>query len=392
MFTTTFVFLLLAFLIFWAYCGYFLTLYLFALFGNKKTPNKNDCMADSKVAILVPCFNEAEFVKEKVANLMALDYPGELLEIFFLDGSSTDATIERLKEETKDLGNVNVVETGLRGKILQINSVLSRLNCDIIVNTDMDTMMGQDVLLKLVRVFEDDDEVVVAGAHVIPKGALEMELQYWADQNLMRFLESKVHSSSIVIAPCYAFRCGLLQSFPDDCIADDIYISFLANSKGKKAKYIEDAIAYETRTPANLEEMLKHKFRKGNAYIIELLRFMYMLPVMEARWKVIYLTKFLQVIVMPWVIPFFLLSTISQVLSGYGFWKLPAFAFGFLFVSFFSTHRLFGRGRKFMVTERYKKGSVISIFLLTNFILFLNGLSFPFYRQTSSYSKIERGD
>ncbi len=392
MFTTTFVFMLLAFLIFWAYCGYFLTLYLFALFGNGKKPNNNDCIAESRVAVLVPCFNEADLVEEKVANLMALDYPKELLEIFFLDGSSTDATVERLKGQTGEFDNIHVVETGLRGKILQINSVLPELNCDIVVNTDMDTVMEPDVLLKLVRVFEGDDEVVVAGAHVIPRGAMNMERQYWEDQNLIRFLESKVHSSSIVIAPCYAFRCGLLKSFPDDCVADDIYISFLANSKGKKAKYIEDALAYETRAPTTLEEMLKHKFRKGNAYIIELLRFMYLLPMMEARWKVIYLTKFMQVIVMPWVIPFFLLSTISQVLSGYGFWKLPAFAFGFLFISFISTHKIFGRGKKLMVTERYKKRSFISIFLITNFILFLNGLSFPFYRQTSSYSKIKRGD
>lgn len=390
MFTTVFIYLLCSVLIFWAYCGYFLALFLLSLFGGKNGEKgvAGDCGVPSTVSILVPCFNEESFVVAKVNNIKELDYPVELLKIYFLDGSSTDRTVGMLKNETKDMRNVEVIETGCRGKINQINHILPILNSDIIVNTDMDTVMERDVLMKLVKVF-DDPEVAVVGAHVIPRGGLDLEAQYWRDQNIMRFLESKVHSSSIVIAPCYAFRSNLLENFPEDCIADDIYISFLANSKGLKSKYIEDALVYETRSPANLEELYKHKFRKGNAYIIELLRFLYMLPKMEARWKVIYLTKFLQVIVMPWVIPFFLLSTISQALSGIDSLKLPAFALGFLFFSFLIVHRLVSKERKAQGDEqRYKKRSSLSVFAVTNLILFINGLSFPFYVQTSSYSKI----
>lgn len=391
MFTTVFIYLLCAFLIFWAYCGYFLTLYLLSLFANKKSEKEitDGCGFISTVSILVPCFNEEGFVASKVSNIKEFDRPGDKVKIYFLDGSSTDRTVEMLKNETKDMKNVEVVETGCRGKINQINHILPKLNSDIIVNTDMDTVMDRDVLVKLVRVFEGDPEVAVAGAHVIPMGGMDLESQYWRDQNIMRFLESKVHSSSIVIAPCYAFRSGLLKGFPEDCIADDIYISFLANSRGLKSKYIEDAIAYETRTSSNLEELYKHKFRKGNAYIIELLRFLYMLPKMEARWKVIYLTKFLQVIVMPWVIPFFLLSTISQALSGIDYLKLPAFVFGLLLFSFLVVHRLVSKERKAQGDkQRYKKRSSLSVFAITNLILLINGLSFPFYVQTSSYSKI----
>jgi cellulose synthase/poly-beta-1,6-N-acetylglucosamine synthase-like glycosyltransferase len=363
------------------------------LLGGSRSYSKNDKFnkVSSRVSVLVPCFNEEDFVKLKVANLKDLDYPGELLEIYFLDGASTDRTVEMLKEETKDLGDIKVIETGLRGKIGQINSFIPKLDTDIVINTDMDTLMERDVILKLVRIFEEDNEVAVAGAHVMPKGGMEMELQYWEDQNLARFLESKVHSSSIVIAPCYAFRLSLLKSFPEDCIADDIYVSFLANSKGQKSKYIEDAMVYETRTPTNLEEVLKHKFRKGNAYIIELLRFLYMLPVMEPRWKVIYLTKFIQVIIMPWVIPFFMLSTVSQLLSGIEAMKLPAFALTFLFFSLLITHVLFSRGRKVFLTKRHKKRIFLTVFAITNLILFINGLTFPFYMQTSSYSKVNMG-
>jgi cellulose synthase/poly-beta-1,6-N-acetylglucosamine synthase-like glycosyltransferase len=345
----------------------------------------------SKVSLLIPCYNEESLVHEKVENIKSLDYPKELLDIYFLDGSSTDKTVELILEKTRDMDNVKVIKTGCRGKIAQINYILPKLDSDIIVNTDMDTLLNEDVLLKLVRTLENDKEVVVAGAHVIPRTNFNLELQYWHDQNLMRFLESKVHSSSIVIAPCYAFRKDLLDEFPDDCIADDIYISFLANAKRKKSKYVEDAVAFETRTPSTIEELLRHKFRKGNAYIVELLRFLYKLPVIQPMWKIIYITKFIQVILIPWIIPFFLLSSVSQIIGSDGNWRLPFIAFLFLALSLVITRSLFSRGIK-EIENKTEKRSLISLFVITNIILLLNGLTFPFYTQTSNYNKINRKD
>ena len=88
----------------------------------------------------------------------------------------------------------------------------------------------------MVYLFEAEKKVAVVGAHVIPQNALPLEAKYWSDQNQIRILESRVHSSSILIAPSYAYRRDILDSLPDDCIADDMYISFYANIKGWKSK------------------------------------------------------------------------------------------------------------------------------------------------------------
>ncbi|MDP2939656.1 MAG: glycosyltransferase [Candidatus Omnitrophota bacterium] len=385
MFISIIVYLLMVFLIFWVYSGYVIMLYILIITG-KRYEHKEEIEDYPYVSILVPCFNESSLAEEKVKNLLGLDYPKDKLEIIFLDGNSNDGTLELLQRNTANIKYIKIVQTGCQGKINQINYILPEIKSEIIVNTDMDTMLSKNILKELVNVFKTDKDISVVGANVIPESRLSFEREYWFLQNRIRFLESRAHSSSIVAAPCYAFRKGLIKTFPADCIADDIYISFYANTKGKKTKYVEKAIAYETRCPDRTMTLLQHKFRKGNAYIIELLRFVYLLAYMQPRWKFIFLTKFLQVVVIPWIIPFFIIGSISMILAGKALTSLVIFSFIFLFISSLIVHFILKRGRK----ESIGKVShfPFSVFIITNAILLLDGLSFPFYRQTSSYDKV----
>ncbi|MFX0134492.1 MAG: glycosyltransferase [Candidatus Hodarchaeota archaeon] len=388
MFPSLSIYFISLFLIFWAYCGYLIVLHLFSLFGKTEDVNQ-EIRNYPDISMLVPCYNEENLVSEKIENIKNLQYPKEKLNVFFLDGCSTDKTVQRINEKIKDIGNIKVIKTNCKGKINQINYILPQLSSKIIINNDMDTILNRDILIRMVKLFESDENISVVGAHVIPQNCMELEAQYWSDQNYIRILESKVHSSSIVIAPCYGFKRDLIEKFPEDCIADDIYISFLSNSVGKKSKYEQNAIAYETRTPSNIEDLLNHKFRKGNAYIIELLRFLYLLPKMLPRWRLIYLTKFLQVVLIPWIIPFFILSSISLLLSGIEYLKIVAFSFIFLLISLLITRWFFSRGSMSNLNGGYKKRSLLTLFIITNFILLLNGLTYMFYNQTSCYHKIK---
>ena len=377
----------MAFLIFWAYCGYLVSIYLLSLFGKKNNENQK-IISFPHITLLVPCYNEEKLTKEKVENIKQLDYPKQKMKVYFLDGDSDDSTYEKLMEETKTYKYISVLNTNCQGKINQINFILPQVDTEIIVCTDMDALLEKNVLKEFIKTFQADDEVAVVGAKIIPENSSDLEAQYWESQNAVRLLESEVHSSSIVIAPCYAFKRSLLSSFPDDCIADDIYISFLANSQRQKVKYIAAAVVHETRTPTTLNQLITHKFRKGNAYQIELLRFVYTLPRMLPRWRLIFLTHFLQVIIMPWVLVFFALCSISLLLSGAIYLNVVGFNFILLFISLVITSFLMSRNRKKFSPGKTRK-SILPVFLVTNFILLINGLTFPFYNQTSRYPKIE---
>lgn len=77
----------------------------------------------------------------------------------------------------------------------------------------------------LVAEFSADDSVWVAGAYCRPANAMDIEKAYWE----FRYMETNAMSSSIVTAPCYAFRRELLTAFPDDTVSDDVYIALLAS-------------------------------------------------------------------------------------------------------------------------------------------------------------------
>ena len=393
MFTTIAIYYLMLFLILWSYCGYVILLFAFSALGTKRKSDVAVCEKLSKVAVIVPCYNEEAYVERKIVNLKGLEYETEKLEVYFLDGKSTDNTCKEITKYISDMPNWNLIETGCRGKINQINYGLSKISNDvsIIVSTDMDAILSPDTLIKFIHAFNSDSRVAVVGAFIMPQGAIHIEESSWEDQNLLRLAESNVYTSSIVVAPCYAYRASFIDRFPEDCIADDIYIAFKANTEGYLTEYIESATGHEIRTPKTFQDFFRHKFRKGNAYLIELFRYFYRLPYMPRWWKMIFLTKLLQLAIIPWVLPYFMLSTISFALSGRGLFQVAMFGLIFLFISLVTTSLIMkiGRGR-FLKHRKSKRFFNLHYFAVANLILVLVGLSYPFYHQTSSYEKIER--
>ena len=391
MFISVSTYIFLMFIIFWGYCGFLILLTLAnAVSGRREPPLPPDETLPS-MALLIPCYNEGASIERKIRNTEALSYPPEKLEIFFLNGLSSDDTAEVIRRNCAGKKNWHLVETGRSGKVPQVNCGIEQLHgrFELVTVSDADTLLEPEVLLRLAAEFASDPKVGVAGANISPaQDTLSIEKAFWLDQNVVRLLESGVYTSSIVVAPCFAFRSSFFSAFPEDCVADDIYIAFKANTEGWFSRYVQSARGEETRSPSTFSQYFSHKFRKGNAYLAELLRSLYQLPRMAGWWKTIYITKFLQVAVIPWLLPYFALSTVSLLLSGPGFSKVAVFALCFLFVSLLATHFMLKRFRATHMGAKSSKRSTIAFFVVNNLILVLVGLSYPFYRQTSCYSRL----
>src|SRR3989338_3704205 len=181
MFLSITLYFIFLFLIWWSFCGYAYLIYLLFLFKSKEQDIK--IASYPSVAILVPCHNEEILVEQKVANLKALMYPKDKLEIYFLDGMSNDRTVDILSELIKDAPYIKIMQTNCKGKIKQINHFLPNIHSDIIVNTDADAMMQLDALEELVKEFIKDETVYVVGAFVYPENCIDLERHYWETQN-----------------------------------------------------------------------------------------------------------------------------------------------------------------------------------------------------------------
>ncbi len=340
-----------------------------------------------KLSIVVPCYNEASIITDKLRNLLACDYPKEKLEIVFVDGGSTDNTLELLLAAIPAGREVRVSHSPRKGKINQLNHVLPTLAGDYIINTDADALLREDALKQLAAEFAADRRVAVVGAFSHAPNSIWRDRCFWDSQNRGRLIESDAFSSSIVIATCYAFRRGLLEEFPKDVVADDVYVGFLANSLGHRVVYSRQAIVEELRGPSGISEFLSHKFRKNNAFLRETLRFLYLLPEMNNFCKMMTLTRIAQQLLLPWAIG--LWSILALTLLTLGRLDLLVVAAASVALLIMFTSQAFrsvevppGTSVRFSLI---RQGTV---FVQTMFVLFAAALSYPFFRQNSSYSRL----
>ncbi|MEM7584772.1 MAG: glycosyltransferase [Acidobacteriota bacterium] len=379
----------------WTLFGYFLLIWFMGLFRRQPQPALPETDDQyPRVSLVVPLFNERDEIEAKLTNLRELSYPQERMEVVFVDGGSTDGTVEWLETALADLPRYpryRVERSPRDGKINQLNHVLPDLSGEIVVNTDADASMEPDALAWIAAEFAVSDDVWVVGAYCRPgDDAYCIDQYYWDAQNKGRLIECQASTSSIVIAPCYAFRRELLDRFPEDVVADDIYIAFLANVHGKQSIYSRHARAVEQRNPRRLSEFLPHKYRKSNAFLRESLRFLYRLPEMEPLFKTMLLTRIAQQLVFPWARAWWLLLAGSlATLYPMPRYDVVGIAAAGLVMLFGFTSRAF-RSVELPEPEQ-RKFSLFMIakgWILTTLILLATGLSYPFYRQSSSYARL----
>ncbi len=368
-------------ILWWCVVGY--VFYLGRLGGTYR-PRSGE-MNDEQLpyfSVVVPCYNEEELIGEKVADLAAADYPMEKLSVYFAHGRSTDRTAEIIRESIQDHPNFFLVETGRKGKIPQVNAVLETLETDIIFISDVDSEIEPDAFRKVGTLFLLNPDLGVVGARVTPRGSTPEEEIHWHLQNQLRRLESGVGMSSVVIANAYAFRRSVLSTFDNDVIADDVHVTFRARRQGWHSLYAHNIVAADTRSASRTCEMLRHKYRKGNANMRELLRFL-PVPLKDWPWPVIFYTKFLQTFLLPLSIIGFLLSSLSLAPT-HGLW-VAAFWLG-LAITWVRQQRHLTSGKE--DDASVSSFTAIKAFCLVNIVLLADLITYPFYRQSSRYSRL----
>lgn len=85
-------------LVFYTYLGYGILLFFLVrlkrLFKKPKPPG----VYTPEVTLVVPCYNEEDFIMQKVENTLALDYPKDKFRIIFITDGSSDGTVDLLRK------------------------------------------------------------------------------------------------------------------------------------------------------------------------------------------------------------------------------------------------------------------------------------------------------
>ena len=158
MFTAKIIFWASLFIIIYTYFGYItLSFVLGKLFG-KKVKKKEIYPA---ISIIVACYNEESIIRQKLENLLSLEYPSDKLQIM-IASESIDNT-NGIVSEYRDRGIELYAFEGRHGKTTLLYNVVPKARNEILVFSDANAIFEKDVLKKIAANFAEERIGAVTG-------------------------------------------------------------------------------------------------------------------------------------------------------------------------------------------------------------------------------------
>jgi cellulose synthase/poly-beta-1,6-N-acetylglucosamine synthase-like glycosyltransferase len=254
-------FLLAAALSAWVYVGY--PLALAVLRRIRPRPRRREPI-ELPLSVIVAAHDEVDVIAEKVANVLACDYPASLLELIVVSDGSEDATVNAARRA----GATRVLDLPRVGKLAALNRGAEMAAGEILVFTDADSLFEPRTLRELMSNFADEHVGGVAAnivRHVEEDGrpVARGEGLYWRYERLIKALEDRV--GSVVSASGHLYAVRRRHFAPSGLTAgtDDFVISSQVVRAGGRLAFDEHAIVL-VATPEEGATELRRKVRVMN--------------------------------------------------------------------------------------------------------------------------------
>jgi cellulose synthase/poly-beta-1,6-N-acetylglucosamine synthase-like glycosyltransferase len=229
-------------LLVYTHVGYPLALAAVAPLSRRK---REESDATPDVSVIVAAYAEQEVIADRVANLQALDYPRDRLEIIVSCDGSPDQTAARARGAGAD----RVLELPRGGKIRAQDAAVRQARGEIMAFSDANVRWEPDALRALVRPFADPRVGYVCGqVRFVSDAGTNQEGLYWRYEMALRRLESRVRSVTGGNGAVYATR---RESYlvVDPIMGHDLSFPFNMVKRGWRAVYAPEARATEKMVP-----------------------------------------------------------------------------------------------------------------------------------------------
>jgi cellulose synthase/poly-beta-1,6-N-acetylglucosamine synthase-like glycosyltransferase len=198
------------------------------------------------VSVIVAAYAEQEVIEARVANLQALSYPADRVEVIVACDGSPDETATRARRAGAEL----VLELPRGGKIRAQDAAVERAAGEILAFSDANVAWNPDALTNIVAAF-DDPKVGYACGRVSftgSDGATNQEGLYWRYEMMLRGLESRLRSVTGGNGAIYATR---RESYivVDPIMGHDLSFPFNLVKRGWRCVYVPEAGATEKMVP-----------------------------------------------------------------------------------------------------------------------------------------------
>jgi len=230
---------------------------------GQRTPGYNP-----RVAVLVPAYNEETVIVRTIRSVLNSDYPN--LHVIVIDDGSSDRTFEVARDAYAAeiaAGRVQVLTKANGGKAAALNYALDRLEEEIYVGIDADTVIAADAISKLIPHFEDPMIGAMAGnakvGNRINLWTRWQALEYITSQNFERRALDLFHVVTVVPGAIGAWRTAPVKAaggYPVNTVAEDADLTMNLLEQGYKVDYEDRSLAF-TEAPIDAKGLMRQRFR-----------------------------------------------------------------------------------------------------------------------------------
>ncbi|BBI33131.1 glycosyltransferase [Cohnella abietis] len=249
------------------------------------------------VSIIIPCFNEEEWIHRTILSCVNQDYPVDKLEVIVIDDRSKDRSVERIQQvidmvhneaerfSTKERVKMHVLpENG--GKRVALVKGVEMAKHDLVVFVDSDSFLEPDAIKHLVQPFQDPRMGGVAGRTDVENKYTNsitklQTVRYYIAFRIMKAAESWFDSVTCLSGPLSCYRKDLIVKHTDAWLNqkflgqpatfgdDRSMTNFIL--KTHRTAY-QDAAICSTIVPSNMGVFLKQQMRWKRSWLRESLR------------------------------------------------------------------------------------------------------------------------
>jgi cellulose synthase/poly-beta-1,6-N-acetylglucosamine synthase-like glycosyltransferase len=282
------------------------------IFLNRKKPAHNQVRKYNSMSILIPCYNEESIIETAISGMERIDYPAK--EVIYINDGSQDGTLNilhnllRLIPDDRKVArqlryknikqfyksslypNVYVIDKENGGKDDALNAGIEYAKNDLVVTLDADSILADDALLVLNKVFHDNDVIAAGGmVHALQgvrfnknKVYRSLLVNHVVRFQIFDFIKgfyinrvslAKLDALSVISGAFGIFNKEILFNVGGyrKTLGEDIDITlkfqqYILKNRGKKMVFVPEAVCY-TECPETWRDLFKQRVRWQKAFI-----------------------------------------------------------------------------------------------------------------------------
>ena len=184
------------------------------------------------VTIIIPCFNEEEWIHRTIISCVNQDYPIDKLEIIVVDDHSNDHSVEKIQETIEKLKKEDehyeigkrvsyIVQPQNKGKRDALCEGVKVAKHELVVFVDSDSFLDPFAIRNLVQPFKDPKMGGVAGrtdvANTYTNSLTKMQsVRYYIAFRVMKAAEAYFDGVTCLSGPLSCYRKQIIIDHMDD--------------------------------------------------------------------------------------------------------------------------------------------------------------------------------